>query len=449
MPVYALLLGAAFLLRSFLATSGRRLRERLGSVALALALFGAACALAYLCYLPFYSNYQQLYVYGLGAVQSGTTLGNYLTIYDLWIFLTLSFFLLELYRWWTGRLTRATARVAPTIRGEDAQPNIVGATLAVALVVRQQTHSVWHVAGYLLLCGVALTFVALLGLKMLLGVTIGLGVFLFITRQDAGTRYIYLLLLCGLCLCLGIELVYVRDFLDGSVYERMNSVFKFSIQAWFCLAIGGALAAWHLWTHLGGFVRRAWLVAFALLIAANSVFLPLGTLSRADDHQAWEQSQPPAQSANYLPSLDGSAFIRAWYPGDAQAIDWINAHVAGSPVILEAASPYSFSWYGRVSVYTGLPDVLGWPDHESEQRPNEEVLNRLVDVGIIYTTLNKTLALALLHQYHVRYIYVGELERQTYAQQSSGGLDKFDAMVGSVLRIIYRANGVTLYEVVV
>ncbi|HLL78285.1 MAG TPA: hypothetical protein VKT25_02225, partial [Ktedonobacteraceae bacterium] len=89
----------------------------------------------------------------------------------------------------------------------------------------------------------------------------------------------------------------------------------------------------------------------------------------------------------------------------------------------------------------------GWPDHAGEQRPDEQVLNRLVDVGIIYTTLDKNLALILLHVYHVRYIYVGELERQTYAQQSSAGLDKFDAMVGSSLRIIYRSDGVTLYEV--
>ena len=49
--------------------------------------------------------------------------------------------------------------------------------------------------------------------------------------------------------------------------------------------------------------------------------------------------------------------------------------------------------------------------------------------------------------YHVRYIYVGELERQAYAQQSTAGLDKFDHMVGSSLRIVYRSNGVTIYEV--
>ncbi|HLL77888.1 MAG TPA: DUF2298 domain-containing protein, partial [Ktedonobacteraceae bacterium] len=372
MPVYALLLGTALVLRSFFSTVGETWRERLISLALALALCGGICALAYLFYLPFYASYQQLYVNGLGAVTTGTTLGDYLTIYDLWIFLALSFFLYELYRAWivweragkigsgAGKIGQGAGKIGSGAgkigqgrpRGSPVQRLRIDLILKPYLCTgdprgrpsrwnaRQVSGSRWNacrVFGYLLLCGVALAFVALLGLKTLLVVLIGLGVFLFIVRKEAGTRYIYLLLIGGLCICLGVELVYVRDFLDGGVYERMNSVFKFSIQAWFFLAIGGALAVWHLWTHLGGFVRRAWRVMLVLLVAANSVFLPLGTLARVHDHEAWSEVQTPEQSADYLPALDGSDFIRAWYPGDAQAIDWINDHIAGSPVILEAA----------------------------------------------------------------------------------------------------------------
>lgn len=414
MPVYALLLGVALLLSRLFSSNGQPIMSRITALLVTAIGFVGMFVLAYLLYWPFYASYQELYVNGLGFVTSGTNLADYLTINDLWIFLTLCFFLLELYRWWTRHLESSPRRVA----------------------------------GYLLLCAVVLTIVALLGLKMLLGMLIALGLFLFVTRQDAKTRPIYLLLMCALSISLGLELVYIRDFMDGSQYERMNSVFKFSIQAWFCFAIGGALAARHLWTRLSGFIRRAWQVGLLLLITANSVFLPLGTLSRIADHQAWTQQQPPPASANYLPALDGSAFIRAWYPGDAEAIAWINKHIAGSPVILEAAAPYSYSWFNRVSVYTGLPDVLGWPDHVGEQRPAEQVLNRLVDVGIMYTTTDTHLTLLLLHYYHVRYIYVGDLERQIYTQQTPAGLDKFDSMVGSALRIVYRFDGVTIYEVI-
>jgi uncharacterized membrane protein len=161
----------------------------------------------------------------------------------------------------------------------------------------------------------------------------------------------------------------------------------------------------------------------------------------------WAAAILPVQSASYIPTLDGFAFARSWYPGDAKAINWLNENVTGSPIILEASAPISYQWFSRVSVFTGLPDVLGWADHEDEQRYNYQPLNRMTDIGIIYTTPDPAQAIELLYYYHVRYIYVGELEREAYAQQSTAGLDKFDRMVGNELRLVYRSDGVTIYEV--
>jgi uncharacterized membrane protein len=173
-----------------------------------------------------------------------------------------------------------------------------------------------------------------------------------------------------------------------------------------------------------------------------------GTYARIQDHQQWIDTQTPAQDAHYTPTLDGFAFVRAWYPGDARAITWLNVHVDGSPVLLEAAIPYDFTWANRVSVYTGLPDVLGWLGHENEQRYPNQAANRLADIGLIYTTHDVALALELLHHYDVRYIYVGDLEREAYAPQSSAGLDKFDSMAQQgFLRLVYRQDGVAIYRV--
>ena len=447
MPVYALILGAVLIIRKLRGRRGEPKRELFVSLALTLAAFALLCGLGYLFYWPFYAAYQQLYVNGLGLVSQGTGLGDYLTVSGLWVFIVISFFLYELYRWWTkrqhagsrfqGRITLASGKTSSRL-----------------------------VAGYLLLCGVVLTFAALLGLKALLVLLIVLGVFLFIVRSrdaaqlkngsiafDAGTQFTFLLLLVGLCISLGLEIVYVRDFLDGSINERMNTVFKFSIQAWLCFAIGGAIAVQRLWRLMGGFggfggfVKGAWAVLLVLLVLGGSVFLAAGTAARIRDHQAWAAIQPPPQSANYTPTLDGAAFIQAWYPGDARAIAWLNTNIAGSPIVLEAVAPLSYAWFNRVSIYTGLPDVLGWPDHVDEQRYADQPLNRMVDIGIIYTTTDSAQALELLHYYHVRYIYVGDLEQQIYAQQSTAGLDKFDRMVGDTLSIVYRAGGVTIYEV--
>jgi len=445
MPAYGLILATVLLLRVIYEKWGEPKLELLLAVAFRLVFIVLLCGAGYLLYWPFYATYQELYVNGLGLVTQGTALGDYLTVFGLWLFLTLSFFLAELYRWWT---TRSPAQ-------------------------RWRTPALWRIAGYLLLSGVVLIFLALLGLKPLLLVVMVSGACLFIVfalwdlrtaakiRQlpgyvqgvpIAGTLnavrlFMYLLLLMGVAITLGQEIVYVRDFMDGGDYERMNTVFKFSMQAWLCFALGGALAVQQMWRYLGGIVRRIWVGLLIVLIMGSSIFLVQGTAARINDHAAWAAIQPPVGSANYTPTLDGFAFARAWYPGDAQAITWLNQHVAGSPVVLEAAAPVSYQWYNRVSVYTGLPDVLGWPDHESEQRYDYQLSNRIGDVSTMYTTSDIAQTVTLLRYYHVRYIYVGQLERQLYGQPSMAGLDKFDHMVGSTLQIVYRANGVTIYEV--
>jgi uncharacterized membrane protein len=67
--------------------------------------------------------------------------------------------------------------------------------------------------------------------------------------------------------------------------------------------------------------------------------------------------------------------------------------------------------------------------------------------GFIYTTPDSTQAMTLLRYYHVCYIYVGDLEWYAYGQQSTAGLDRFDRMVGDTLSVVYRSDGVTIYEV--
>src|SRR5579884_2326094 len=445
MPTYALVLCAVLLLRVLVERREERGVTRLVSLGFALVTWLILCGLGYLLYWPFYAWYQELYVNGLGFVRQGTTMSDFLTVFGFWLFLALSFFLFELYPFWQN---------APFVK---------------SLFAGRQGSALWSKAGYLLLCGFVLLVAWSMGVKALLAVVLLCGAALAalsirrrltapatpVAITASGQQslpvpvewFTYLLLLMGLCICLGQEIVYVRDFLDSGDYERMNTVFKFSMQAWLCFAVGGALALGRIWRYPGGLFRRAWTIGLVVLIVSCSIFLSEGTLARVSDHQTWIAVQPPAGSADYTPTLDGFAFVRAWYPADADAISWINQNIAGSPVILEAAAPFSYQWYSRVSVYTGLPDVLGWVDHEGEQRYGDQLLTREADINIIYTTDSTAQALALLRYYQVGYIYVGPLERQLYGLHSMAGLNKFQRMVGDTLKIVYQYNGVIIYEV--
>jgi YYY domain-containing protein len=234
--------------------------------------------------------------------------------------------------------------------------------------------------------------------------------------------------------------------------ERLNTVFKLYLQGWVFLALAAAFALWHLGFVAGLFrARRAgprlWMAGLALLLLGAGVYPVLGTRARV------------AQRFEPLPmTLDGTAFMAgATYSDDrglvalapdAQAIRWLQDTVDGSPVLLEAVTP-EYRWGARVSTYTGLPTVLGWRWHEVYRKcgfgPCEAADARVTDVTRIYSTTDVAEALGLLERYGVRYVYLGETERNYYPEE---GLAKFTDMVREgTLRLVYERDGVLIYEV--
>ena len=95
-------------------------------------------------------------------------------------------------------------------------------------------------------------------------------------------------------------------------------------------------------------------------------------------------------------------------------------------MVLEGQGELYRSLHGRVSIYTGLPTVLGWDNHQSQQRGYGPVIgDRVRDVRRIYSTESVEEAMRLLGEYRVEYVYVGEIERHYYPER---GLDKFSRM---------------------
>jgi len=108
-------------------------------------------------------------------------------------------------------------------------------------------------------------------------------------------------------------------------------------------------------------------------------------------------------------------------------------------VILEAVGG-SYSQYARISTHTGLPTVLGWPGHEVQWRGGtREMGSREADIATLYTTPDWQTARDILTRYHVRYVYLGPLERQTYPVS--------DFKFRTYLQVVFQQGGVTVYEV--
>jgi uncharacterized membrane protein len=219
--------------------------------------------------------------------------------------------------------------------------------------------------------------------------------------------------------------------------------------------LGRAVSAWAL--------RGVWVAIFLALLFGSSVYVAEGTAVRVQDPAAWAAAQTPA--GGLQPdglSLDGMAFLKGWFPGDYEAITWINAHIAGTPTIVEAGyTIYYRELYGRVAMFTGLPDVFQ-PAHEGEQRYADAVGIRAGDLQLFWGTEDPAVALSFLHEYGVQYIYLGAMERTCYAQaldpstnsqacqpMTDAAIAKFATLVQQgVLQVAHRNSDVVIYKVI-
>ena len=165
------------------------------------------------------------------------------------------------------------------------------------------------------------------------------------------------------------EVLFLKDVFADS-YPRMNTVFKLYFQAWAMLSIASGAGLYFILESFktlpsisssSRIIQRGlqtlWAVGLLLLVLAGSVYpltAPSERLARSDP----KTGQPYLQRSN---SLDGLTYLQTdpGLPGDYQAIRWLNANVQGSPVIVESiGNDYSNS--GRISVFTGLPTIMGW-----------------------------------------------------------------------------------------
>jgi len=215
---------------------------------------------------------------------------------------------------------------------------------------------------------------------------------------------------------------------------RINTIFKFYYQAWLLWAIGGCL--WQ---------RRA--ADFAVTPLGDALpgwvgdgpagGLTYTTLSVCPRRMAFAPSRDSRSMA--LPYLDRQ------YPDDAAAARWLWTAAPG--VVAESVGG-SYSEYARVATWSGLPNVLGWPGHESQWRGGaREMGSRQADLERLYCTRSWEEAQQILRKYNIRYVYIGNLERSSNAPNQGScpsGLseDKF----WQNLQQAFQGGSVTIYD---
>ncbi|MEJ2744821.1 MAG: DUF2298 domain-containing protein, partial [bacterium] len=252
---------------------------------------------------------------------------------------------------------------------------------------------------------------------------------------SAEKLFVALLLLFCAALFLGCELFYLKDFYSERL-QRQNTVFKYYFQAWIIASIIFAAAALFVDEHLRGASKIAWRSALAVLVTGSLIYPVFGTYHRCQRFRRGALSPAP-----YLPTLDGSAYIKQRYPGEYKALQWVKENIPASDVILEATGdPYSF--HGRVSTFTGHPTVLGWGNQESLWRDWswKLIMDRIDDIKKMYDETRKENIAPLLKKYGIRYVYVGTLEEKKY---NISGLKAF----ARKFPLVYARDDIKIYRV--
>jgi YYY domain-containing protein len=388
------------------------------SCAISLVLFVGS---TYLFFIPYYSTYGAGYTSVQAWEGSHTPISSLFVHWGIFLFFIISWLIIKTRDW----LAETPISILKTLRPYRALFGMVGIAICAVLV-------------WLLVSGVS---IALFLVPLLIWTFL-----LFLNKKTSILdRVIMLFLLAGFAMILMVEVIV----LSGDV-GRMNTVFKFYLQAWTFLSISAAYSFVDLMPRLRRTAVESWKKTwrgFGIALVICGLLFPLAaTLDKITD-----------RISDTVPiTLDGMDYMQTsiyWQDDvnmdleqDYQAIVWMQENVQGSPVIVEGTTSL-YQWGNRFSIYTGLPAVIGWDWHQRQQKqilPSNWITDRISEVEAFYNTTDAATAREFLEKYQVKYIIVGQLERIRYAQD---GLEKFTTYEGVYWKTVFTYKDTIILEV--
>jgi YYY domain-containing protein len=390
--------------------------------AIALIAVGFLYELASLLYLPFTTWYSQAYGKINEWTGSHTPLSSYLTQWGLFLFIIVAWLVWE---------TREWMAVTPVSHLSKLRDYALWIEIGIAAVF-----------ALLVFFGIQNARAGFLALPL----AAWAGILILRPNMPDIKRGVLLMIGTALVLTLAVEIVV----LVGDI-GRMNTVFKLYLQAWMLLAVSAA-AAFGWLMDVFPFWRFRWRTIYQsglyVLIAGAFLF----TLTASTDKIS-DRMNPDAPH-----TLDSMTYMKTTQHWDGNMMDlgedylairWMQDNVKGSPVIVEANCT-EYRWCTRFTIYTGLPGVVGWNWHQRQQRGHVsfDVQQRVDEIGIFYTTKEIQWALDFLKKYQVKYIVVGQLERNVYPNTDIlNGLMKFEQYNGKYWKTVYHDANTNIYQV--
>lgn len=230
------------------------------------------------------------------------------------------------------------------------------------------------------------------------------------------------------------EFIYAKDIYPG--HYRANTMFKLVFQSYMMLSL------------CVGFIMYRFIKSQSSKYSIGTIIFLLisGFLITIIFIYPFQAINSYYAELKTYHGLDGIKYLQNLYPHDYKAITYIRENIEGQPVILEAqgdayGGSSSYTDYSRVSAYTGLPTVLGWTVHEWLWRGTYDIpAPRIEEVRLMYESENQDEVKHLLEKYEVKYVFVGQLERDKYPLLNETLFENFG-------EVIYQSGDTKIYNI--
>lgn len=241
--------------------------------------------------------------------------------------------------------------------------------------------------------------------------------------------FVMLLILASTILIIIPEFLYMKDIYPA--HYRANTMFKLVFQAFIMLSIASGYITVRVVSSIKYRVlsmKTSAYKVFAIIPYTLYAILTTSLLTLVFTYPFLATKSYYGELKEYQ-GLNGVTYLQKRHVADYEGIMWLQKHVSGQPVILEAQGD-SYTDFARVSANTGLPTVLGWTVHEWLWRGTYDIPSpRISEVQTLYETTELGKTKQLLEKYRIEYIFVGDLEREKYTALQEDKFNRFGKKV--------------------
>ena len=268
-----------------------------------------------------------------------------------------------------------------------------------------------------------------------------------------------IMVLTGVILIFAVEFIYAKDVFSvlNPPYARTNTVFKIYFHAWSFLALGSVSLFFAVMRDFFNNQKKLWVgyVLQIIFVMVLSVMLSY-TFVSIDQYIAPKKSQFTLDRVTDPRFSNGYSYIKTLHKADYDLISYLLmkpfAHIA------EIVTYDSYSYFARISAYTGMSTVTGWPLHNVQwyngyegkgklvktgELAKIEVANRVTDIETLYTSSEIDKVKNLLKKYDIQYVVFSAAE-QEWASDKKKTLN-YD-VYNSICSVDWQKDGATLYK---